>query len=94
MSHAVKEMTPVEMAMNEVKSLLELEDITPSEDGKIESGLNQILDYSLKYESDNRNKIFLNFTDRNAELIEENMLLKTQLRVLTKYIEGLERGSV
>ena len=86
MSYTVRELTPVEMVRAELDRFYNNECIVLKPES--ETKFKEIFDCALKYESDSRDKIFLNFTDQNAELIEENMLLKTQLRVLTKYISS------
>lgn len=86
MSEAVRQLTPVEVARAELFRFLEEKELILNDemkDGICEIFLS-VLDYETQYQSD-RFKV----SDMNVRAYkEENQLLKTQLRVLTKYIDG------
>lgn len=92
MCEAVRILTPVEYAKGEILGFFEDKELVLNEE--MDSKLKEVFDYALKYESEYQSDRF-KVADMNVRgYKEENMLLKTQLRVLTKYIEGLEGGLV
>lgn len=87
MSDCVRMLTPVERAKAEVLDMLERKDVIPDGRGIID-GLDEIFECALKYESEYASKHVAELSNMLACHMEENRLLKVQLKVLTKYIES------
>lgn len=86
MSEAVRQLTPVEVARDRLISFMEDKELILDEE--MGAKFNDIFNMALKYESDYQNDRF-RVADMNVQAYkEENMHLKTQLRILSKYIEG------
>lgn len=88
MSEAVRQMTPVEVVRDELLFYYESRNITLCDE--VKEQLAELFERALKYESEYQSDRF-KVADMNVQSYkEENMHLKTQLRILTKYIEGHE----
>ena len=86
MSEAVRQLTPVEVMRNDLHDFFKNKGIDISDEQS--KGLHEIFCKNLEYEHyyiDDRCKAL---AECNTMLKEEHGLMKTQLRVLTKYIEG------
>ena len=85
MSEAVRQLTPVEVARAEIMRFMEENDLFLSDE--MSGKFNEIFDYTLKYESEHNHMEEKRFYETADRIVEENKLLKTQVRILTKYIE-------
>lgn len=82
----IKQLTPVETMRNDLQNFFKNNGIELSEETR--RGFHEIFCKNLEYEHyyiDDRCK---ELVECNTMLKEEHGLMKTQLRVLTKYIEG------
>ena len=86
MSEAVRQLTPVEVIRNDLQNFFKNNGIELSEETS--RCFHEIFCKSLEYEQYNIDDRCKALMECNTRLKEEHGLMKTQLRVLTKYIEG------
>ena len=86
MSEAVRQLTPVEVVRTELFKYYEKRGIILNKE--VSEELEEIFAYCLNYQSEYLSDRFKVADMHVQEYKEENMHLKTQLRILSKYIEG------
>ena len=88
MDNCVREFTPVEMVRSDLFNFFENKNLILNEEMKI--SIYEIFCKGISYEDEcAKKRAYLQSNSLNT-LTEENKILKTQLRVLTKYIEEHE----
>lgn len=86
MGDCVRELTPIEMTKSDLIDFLNKAGLIPSQEAK--KGIDEIFAKGQAYEYDYTARRLNMVSEEAIRLREENKLMKTQLKVLTKYIEG------